>query len=161
MYIHLYMMQAYAMIGLGACRDETRKWSRDALKVHNGAYTLAECQSFCDANPNCQGFTSDYGRQNRFCELMADAYTATGDSDYQCWSKANLKVHVYIDIFYIYIYIYINVYKYPEPATSQPSMIQKYNPKYTKSMPKVYPEVLGKGQGSFKTFSGTARAVHV
>jgi hypothetical protein len=41
------------------------------------------------------------------------------------------------------------------------SMIQKYNPKYTKSISKVYPEVLGKGQGSFKTFSGTARAVHV
>jgi len=98
MYIHLYMTQAheYAMVGLGACRDATGKWSKNALKANHASswepYTLADCQLQCDVTPNCQGFTADYGRQNRFCELWSDADTANGDSEYQCWSKGNLKV---------------------------------------------------------------------
>ena len=92
MYIHLYMTQAheYAMVGLGACRDPTGNYGKDAFYTNNyGAYTLAECKFQCDAVPNCQGFAVQTAVVTKeWCQLWSGGkQTADGRSAYQCWSK--------------------------------------------------------------------------
>jgi len=98
----------YEVLGMGECGDEYGKnpdYPRGQLHFSgNGAFTLADCKLQCDLYPNCQGFTienDDHGVTKGWCQLHSAAYKARGNNRvFVCYSKANLKVHVYIDIYF-------------------------------------------------------------